>query len=100
MSKESHAVFVLKQQNINRIDVVNYISHGAQRQTSDESESKENDVKEGKAAESKESALALYATNLNESAKKGVIDPLVGRDDEVERVIQTLSRRRKITLFW
>ena len=93
--QESHAVFVLKQQNINRIDVVNYISHGAQRPANEESEEKRDDAKEGKAAESKESALALYATNLNESAKKGVIDPLVGRDDEVERVIQTLSRRRK-----
>ena len=93
--QESHAVFLLKQQNINRIDVVNYISHGAQRQTSGDSADHTDNVKEGKAAETKESALALYATNLNESAKKGVIDPLVGRDDEVERVIQTLSRRRK-----
>ena len=93
--QESHAVYVLKQQNINRIDVVNYISHGAQRPANEESEEKRDDAKEGKAAESKESALALYATNLNESAKKGVIDPLVGRDDEIERVIQTLSRRRK-----
>ena len=93
--QESHAVFVLKQQNINRIDVVNYISHGAQRQPSEESDSQRDDAREGKPQEPKESALALYATNLNESAKNGVIDPLVGRDDEVERVIQTLSRRRK-----
>ena len=93
--QESHAVFVLKQQNINRIDVVNYISHGGQRQPSEGSEDSSVDAKESSASEKKESALALYATNLNESAKKGVIDPLVGRDSEVERVIQTLSRRRK-----
>jgi len=93
--QESHAVFVLKQQNINRIDVVNYISHGAQRQSSEDSEDPRVDAKESNGSEKKESALALYATNLNESAKKGVIDPLVGRDSEVERVIQTLSRRRK-----
>ena len=86
---------ILKQQNINRIDVVNYISHGAQRQPSEDSEDSRVDSKESNASDKKESALALYATNLNESAKKGVIDPLVGRDSEVERVIQTLSRRRK-----
>ncbi|MBA59851.1 MAG: ATP-dependent Clp protease ATP-binding subunit ClpA [Gammaproteobacteria bacterium] len=94
--QESHAVYVLKQQNVNRIDVVNYISHGASDKASNEEQDERvNEGVAGEASEKKKSALELYATNLNFSAKNGIIDPLVGRDDEVERVIQTLSRRRK-----
>ena len=96
--QESHAVFLLKQQDVNRIDIVNYIAHGV---TKNGEESGEGPHSEGEAAEIGEdgekqaSALESYATNLNEQAKKGLIDPLVGRGEEVERVIQTLSRRRK-----
>lgn len=94
--QESQAVYVLNQQGIERIDVVNYISHGISKvEENDDSQSGEG-LLEGEAAPDKEkSPLANYAVNLNEQALAGRIDPLVGRDDEVERVVQILSRRRK-----
>ena len=94
--QESHAVYLLKQQEVNRIDVVNYIAHGARKNGSEEEGGSPESIEEGGSEEEKApSALEAYATNLNEQAKKGLIDPLVGREDEVERVIQILSRRRK-----
>ncbi len=94
--QESHAVFILKQQDINRIDVVNYIAHGTPKVENQESgERIENASDEAGGEEKAPSALESYATNLNEEAKRGVIDPLVGRQEEVERVIQVLCRRRK-----
>ena len=95
--QESHAVFILKQQEINRIDVVNYIAHGTPKVsgTDEEGEPIENSAEPGGEEEKAPSALESYATNLNEQARKGLIDPLVGRQEEVERVVQTLSRRRK-----
>ncbi len=93
--QESHAVFLLKQQDVNRIDIVNFIAHGVGKE-GEESEVPREGVPEGEdEAEKQVSALESYATNLNEQAKKGLIDPLIGRSSEVERVIQTLSRRRK-----
>lgn len=93
--QESHAVFLLKQQDVNRIDIVNFIAHGVGKE-GDESETPREGTPEGEdEAEKQVSALESYATNLNEQAKKGLIDPLIGRSSEVERVIQTLSRRRK-----
>ncbi len=94
--QESQAVYVLNQQGIERIDVVNYISHGISKvEENDDSQSGEG-LLEGEATPDKEkSPLANYAVNLNEQALAGRIDPLVGRDDEVERVVQILSRRRK-----
>ena len=95
--QESQAVFFLKSQSIARIDVVNYISHGISKVAGEE----DADVEMGQAAEEggsegeSKSALEQYATNLNEEAKAGRIDPLVGRDAELERVIQILCRRRK-----
>lgn len=94
--QESHAVYVLKQQEINRIDVVNFIAHGTPKDDGDDDQERIEHSADGEeAAEKAPSALESYATNLNEQAKKGLIDPLVGRQDEVERVIQILSRRRK-----
>lgn len=96
--QESHAVFVLKQQDINRIDVVNYIAHGTPKVAGSEEggESIEPSTETAAAEEERApSALESYATNLNDQARKGLIDPLVGRTEEVERVIQILSRRRK-----
>tara|TARA_R110002072_G_scaffold7773_3_gene41487 strand:+ start:1388 stop:3655 length:2268 start_codon:yes stop_codon:yes gene_type:complete len=94
--QESHAVFILKQQDINRIDVVNYIAHGTPKVTgAEEGESAEPTTEAVGEEERAPSALESYATNLNDQARKGLIDPLVGRQEEVERVIQTLSRRRK-----
>ncbi len=96
--QESQAVYFLKQQNIARIDVVNYISHGITKVPGEEEEGGEGigeaeDEAGGEAGS--QSALESFATNLNEEAKAGRIDPLVGRDAELERVIQVLCRRRK-----
>jgi ATP-dependent Clp protease ATP-binding subunit ClpA len=89
-------VFILKQQDINRIDVVNYIAHGTPKVSGDEEgEPVENNVEQEGEEERAPSALESYATNLNDQARKGLIDPLIGRQEEVERVIQILSRRRK-----
>ncbi|MFT5211597.1 MAG: ATP-dependent Clp protease ATP-binding subunit ClpA [Flavobacterium sp.] len=94
--QESHAVYILKQQDINRIDVVNYIAHGTPRSgEEDDSEQIENLGEEAVSEEKAPTPLESFATNLNDQARAGMIDPLVGRADEVERVIQILSRRRK-----
>ena len=92
--QESHAVYLLKQQGISRVDVVNYIAHGT---TKDGGEPEPQESVDGEEVdeEKAQSPLEAYATNLNEQAKKGLIDPLIGRADEVERVVQVLSRRRK-----
>ncbi len=94
--KESHAVYFLHRQNISRFDVVNYISHGISKVTGESAgelpaaseEGEENAVVERK-------PLDMFCVNLNEQAKLGKIDPLIGRDKEVERTIQVLCRRRK-----
>lgn len=94
--KDSHAVYYLNQQEVSRLDVVNYLSHGIARQGEDEGEATQG-AEEGKAGEGehKGDALDEFASNLNELAVAGKIDPLVGRAEEVERTIQVLSRRRK-----
>ena len=95
--QESQAVYFLKQQSIARIDVVNYISHGISKVPGEEETGGvgESEGEEAGPEGTGQSALALYATNLNEEAKAGRIDPLVGREEELERVIQVLCRRRK-----
>ena len=92
---ESHAVYLLKDQDVNRIDVVNYIAHGTRKDGMEEPESVSEETAEGQEEEKAPSPLEAYATNLNELARSGLIDPLIGRGEEVERVVQTLSRRRK-----
>ncbi|SDQ30784.1 ATP-dependent Clp protease ATP-binding subunit ClpA [Pseudoxanthomonas sp. CF125] len=97
--KDSHAVYFLTQQDVTRLDVVNYLSHGIAKQ-GEEHESGGHPEGEGKTGEGAEGegkgdALAEFASNLNELARSGKIDPLVGRADEVERTIQVLCRRRK-----
>ena len=96
--QESQAVYFLKQQEIARIDVVNYISHGIAKSedasTDDETET-ESQSNQTASGEERTSNLDGYCTNLNAEVKKGRIDPLIGRDEELSRVIQTLSRRRK-----
>jgi ATP-dependent Clp protease ATP-binding subunit ClpA len=93
--KDSQAVYILNKHDISRLDVVNYISHGVSRISEDEDvvprEHEEEEIQE----DSRESPLEAYATNLNEMAMQGKIDPLIGRKDEVERTIQILCRRRK-----
>jgi ATP-dependent Clp protease ATP-binding subunit ClpA len=96
--KESHAVFYLQQQGISRLDVVNYLSHGISKQAAAETPvSPKEQQGEGaeQAAEARQSPLDLYTQDLNAAATAGRIDPLIGREQEVERVIQTLCRRRK-----
>ncbi len=96
---ESQAVFFLKQQQIQRIDVVNFISHGISKLSDNEAPMDSGSESVGGVEESEGKAdkgpLENYATNLNQEVKEGRIDPLIGRDHEVQRVIQTLSRRRK-----
>ncbi|MEI2414990.1 ATP-dependent Clp protease ATP-binding subunit ClpA [Orrella sp. JC864] len=94
--KDSHAVYYLQQQGVTRLDVVNFLSHGITKQTQVESNTtpKEPPPPE-EPGESRQSALDQYAQDLNAAALSGRIDPLIGRDQEVERVIQVLCRRRK-----
>ena len=96
--QESQAVYFLDRQNITRLDIVNYISHGISKVPSDEStehggEAGTGDAESGEGRQ--ESALETYASNLNDQARRGKIDPLIGRQSEVERTIQILCRRRK-----
>ncbi|MEZ5524347.1 MAG: ATP-dependent Clp protease ATP-binding subunit ClpA [Pseudomonadales bacterium] len=97
--QESHAVYLLKQQDINRIDIVNYIAHGISRVGESEDEHGEEGADSNEAEiigdEAKQSPLDSFATNLNEQARQGEVDPLIGRTQEVNRVVQILSRRRK-----
>ena len=99
--RESHAVYFLQSQDMTRFDAVNYISHGIAKVPgandgarsiptgADELQSDEKPVRQGK------EALDAYCVNLNEKAKKGKIDPLIGREKEVDRTIQILCRRAK-----
>ena len=100
--KDSHAVYYLHQQGVTRLDVVNFIAHGIKKSEppeapkgSSESGSGENAEKEEAGDNGKGSPLDQFTQNLNQLAKDGKIDPLIGRDHEVERVIQILCRRRK-----
>ncbi|MEO8301884.1 MAG: ATP-dependent Clp protease ATP-binding subunit ClpA [Rhizomicrobium sp.] len=97
--RESHAVYFLQEQNMNRLDAVSYISHGIAKRPgmsqpkqvrgSDEEEEAEKPSKQGT------EALEAYCVNLNEKAKSGKVDPLIGRAAEVDRTIQILCRRQK-----
>ncbi|MNQ27320.1 ATP-dependent Clp protease ATP-binding subunit ClpA [compost metagenome] len=96
--QESQAVFLLKQQSVARIDVVNYIAHGISKVPGEsESHEQEQESQDEEGGENPVSGnpLDAYASNLNELARQGRIDPLVGREHEVERVAQILARRRK-----
>ena len=97
--RESHAVYFLQEQNMNRLDAVSYISHGIAKRPgmsqpkqvkgTDEDEEGDKPSKQGT------EALEAYCVNLNEKAKSGKVDPLIGRAAEVERTIQILCRRQK-----
>ena len=94
--KDSHAVYFLQQQGVTRLDVVNFISHGIRKDQAEHVKPVESAQEAEEAASGgKESPLEQYTQNLNTLAKQGKIDPLIGRDSEVERVIQVLCRRRK-----
>jgi ATP-dependent Clp protease ATP-binding subunit ClpA len=95
--KDSYATYLLNKNDVTRLDVVNYVSHGIAKLEGESDDSvvpmDSETVEEG--GETAQSPLDLYATNLNERARMGMIDPLIGRDDEIERTIQVLCRRRK-----
>jgi ATP-dependent Clp protease ATP-binding subunit ClpA len=94
--KDSHAVYYLQQQGVTRLDVVNFISHGiAKTNTNDAAKAGDTSPESEDAASQKETPLAQFTQNLNQMAKDGRIDPLIGRESEVERVVQVLCRRRK-----
>ena len=98
--KDSHAVYYLHQQGITRLDVVNFISHGITKSPQPKESSKEESPEQQEEAQGGQSsqqagALEQYTQNLNAAAREGRIDPLIGREHEVERVIQVLCRRRK-----
>ena len=99
--KDSHAVYYLHQQGVTRLDVVNFIAHGIKKSDPPEAtkgpEANQGEQEEGAATEKSEKASPLeqFTQNLNQLAKDGKIDPLIGREYEVERTIQILCRRRK-----
>lgn len=93
--QESQAVYLLRRCDVTRLDVVNYLSHGvAKNEDSNNSPAQENVEEQSENAEER-SMLSQFASNLNELALQGKIDPLIGRDNEIERSIQILCRRRK-----
>ncbi|HJW51300.1 MAG TPA: ATP-dependent Clp protease ATP-binding subunit ClpA [Burkholderiaceae bacterium] len=94
--KDSHAVYYLHQQGVTRLDVVNFISHGITKSGQGEEKAKQAAEQEAEGeGKDQPSPLEQYTQNLNALAKDGKIDPLIGRELEVERVIQVLCRRRK-----
>ncbi len=94
--KESHAVYFLHKQNISRFDVVNFVSHGISKVPGEnQNELPASEESEEGATATEKSPLDVFCINLNEQARLGKIDPLIGRDREVERTIQVLCRRRK-----
>jgi ATP-dependent Clp protease ATP-binding subunit ClpA len=99
--KDSHAVYYLHQQGITRLDVVNFIAHGIRKTDPPEAakseapSNPESEESSGGERNEKASPLEQYTNNLNQAAKDGKIDPLIGREYEVERTIQILCRRRK-----
>ncbi len=103
--KDSHAVYYLQQQGVTRLDVVNFIAHGIKKSeppeppkgpegSGPESEREEGEGGQGQGG-GKGSPLEQFTQNLNQMARDGRIDPLIGREHEVERVVQVLCRRRK-----
>ncbi len=94
--KDSHAVYFLHQQGVSRLDVVNYISHGITKSPQAPGQGREEGEGEAEAPETQSGgALESFTQNLNQLAIDGKIDPLIGRESELERVVQILCRRRK-----
>ncbi|MEM9431574.1 MAG: ATP-dependent Clp protease ATP-binding subunit ClpA [Pseudomonadota bacterium] len=99
--RESHAAYFLQEQEMTRYDAVNYISHGVAKDPSFgetrpvQGTEETTETPEGSAKEGEETALQKYCVDLNAKARRGDVDPLIGRDHEVERCVQVLCRRRK-----
>ncbi|SFF40318.1 ATP-dependent Clp protease ATP-binding subunit ClpA [Fontimonas thermophila] len=95
--KDTHAVYLLGEQGVTRLDIVNFISHGIAKNGAIQDKPADSEERDdaGDKTQAGQGALEQYAVNLNERAAQGAIDPLIGRDLEIERVMQTLCRRRK-----
>jgi ATP-dependent Clp protease ATP-binding subunit ClpA len=96
--KESHAIYFLMKQGVNRVDVVEKIAHGADRPNNRAEEAGEEATSTEapfRRDEKYEKALSEYCLNLNEEARQGKLDPTIGREEEIERIVQILCRRRK-----
>jgi ATP-dependent Clp protease ATP-binding subunit ClpA len=93
--KESHAVYFLNQRGVTRLDVVNYIAHGITKSPQQKQDKASEAKDESESGSESQGALDAYTVNLNAMARTGKIDPLIGREHELERVIQVLCRRRK-----
>lgn len=103
--QESQSVYFIRQENISRLDVINFIAHGITKAKSAPNQPREeqqpssfnhySEDSEGLSEESGTSPLELYTTNLNARARMGLIDPLIGREEEIQRTVQVLCRRRK-----
>ena len=96
--KDTHSVYLLREQGVSRLDVVNFISHGISKNGESDAQAPEGAVDSEEKDDAKaqgKTALEQFAVNLNERAAQGQIDPLIGREQEIERVMQTLCRRRK-----
>ena len=94
--KQSHAVYLLGLQDVNRVDIVNFISHGVSKLGDGSTPEPDSDASADELEDdSSTSALERFATNLNQKAAEGKIDPLIGRESEIQRTIQVLCRRRK-----
>tara|TARA_B100000035_G_scaffold315452_1_gene336379 strand:+ start:13011 stop:15266 length:2256 start_codon:yes stop_codon:yes gene_type:complete len=91
--KDSHAVYFLHQEGIARLDIVNFIAHGISKVS--ETNNNENQVNDNETQVNSSKGLENYTVNLNKLVAQGKIDPLIGRNDEVERLVQILCRRRK-----
>lgn len=96
--QESQAAYLLRKHDVSRLDVVNFISHGARKDELSQTPNVDNSPSEEQA--SGEDRMENFTTNLNQLARVGGIDPLIGRDKELERTIQVLCRRRKTTRCW
>jgi ATP-dependent Clp protease ATP-binding subunit ClpA len=95
--RESHAAYFLQEQDMTRYDAVNYIAHGIAKKAGHVApdDAKRGAEERGRAGQEGDEALDTYCVNLNEKAREGKVDPLIGRDAEVERCIQILCRRTK-----
>lgn len=97
--QDSQSVYLMRQENVGRLDIINYISHGTTKprlgREGDQFGGHYMDESEGSQEEGNASPLDQFTTNLNARAKLGMIDPLIGREDEIERTVQILCRRRK-----
>ena len=100
--QESQAVYLLKKSDVSRLDIVNFISHGISKIEDDHEQDDHEDMHDesGDMQQEEKTKLENFTSNLNAMAQSGRIDPLVGRDEEVERTVQVLCRRKKTTHYW